>query len=436
MRHIWIVPTVLFFLLLVPAVALAQGGNDVCLGCHSNTALTMTVGTETVPLYVDQAAFAAGPHKAAECVACHTDVTSPTPPHGVTRNYGGWARFSVKDDAAGASRNYTTAASAACAKCHTDASYQAFAQSDHSTLKDMRTNAAGEPRHEIKVTGSDGKEYATDENWATNDCQRCHVTCATCHWKSTITQAATGKIFDLWTDYSKDADAKKGKLSEFAMDWTVNVANHEFRTAKDLAGNNDVCHACHTGYYQGDKTVAAINVVGDGIRRHPQAEEMLLTNERGIHKTVAGCTDCHKQVHTVSEGAAGMPQCTDCHTDKAMSAPHNNVTCVGCHADDLSRGVVEGKVTSIAVKHSLVEAWPSHNLVKQPECKTCHVEGNLVGAPVTIQAASIHTVAAAAGAAAPAPVTIPKTGAALAWPLLASGAGLALLGGWALRKRR
>ncbi len=431
MRRLWILAFVLFFLLLIPAVVLAQSGNDACLACHGNTALTMAVGKETVPLYVDKAAFAAGPHKATECVACHTDVKNVAPPHGVTRTYGGWARFSVKDDAAGASRNFTTAASEACVKCHKDAPYMAFAKSDHNTLKDMHTNAAGEPRHEIKVKGSDGKEYVTDENWVTNDCQRCHVTCATCHWKSTITVAGTGKILDLWKDYSADADAKKGKQSEFAMDWTVNVTRHEFQGAKALQGNNDLCHACHTGYYQGDKTVAPINVVGDGVRRHPQVEEMQLTTARGIHKTVDGCTDCHKQVHNVSEGAAGMPQCTDCHKDKVVSKPHDKVTCVGCHDDELSRGVIEGKVTSIAVKHSLVEEWPSHNLVKQPDCKSCHVEGNLVKAPVAIKAASIHTVAAAAAA----PATMPKTGAALAWPLLAAGAGLALLGGWALRKR-
>lgn len=432
MHRFWMVLLVLFLLLLVPTVVLAQSSNDACLACHGNTALSMAVGKEAVPLYVDKAAFAAGPHKTLECVACHTDVKNITPPHGVTRTYGGWARFSAKDDAIGASRNFTTAASEACLTCHNDPTYQAFAKSDHYTSNDMRFNHAGEPRHEIKVTGSDGKEYVTDENWATNDCQRCHVSCSTCHWKSTIIPAAKGNIFDLWTDYSADADAQKGKLSELALDWTVNIAKHEFQNIETLLGNNDLCHVCHTGYYQGDKSVAAINVIGDGVRRHPQVEEMALTTARGIHKTVDGCTDCHKQVHNVTEGAPGMPQCTDCHTDKVVSAPHDKVTCLGCHDAELSRGVIDGKVTSIAVKHNLVEAWPSHNLVKQPDCKACHFEGNLVKAPVAVKTASIHTVAAAV---APAPTMLPKTGAALAWPLLTVAAGLALLGGWTLRKR-
>ncbi len=221
-----------------------------CLTCHGNKDLTMKVGDESVPLFVNATAFAAGKHGKVECTACHTGI-SATPPHNAKRTYGSWARFSVKDTDTTKSRNYYTVTADACLKCHTDAKYQAYLKSEHATIKDQKMTADGKPRVEVKVKGTDGKEYVVDENFVANDCERCHIgnSCATCHWKTQIKQKQAGNVLDLWTKYDATSDTAKGNLTEYGMDWTVNVASHEFLNAKALTASNDVCQACHIGYF-------------------------------------------------------------------------------------------------------------------------------------------------------------------------------------------
>ncbi|MBI4788291.1 MAG: hypothetical protein HY782_14765, partial [Chloroflexi bacterium] len=184
-----------------PTAAPTQSASAQCLLCHgSNKDMVMKVDQETVPIYVDAAAFAKGKHAKVECTACHTGL-NPTPPHNAKRTYGSWARFSVKTTDPTKSRNYYTVDGSACVKCHSDAKYAAFFKSEHATIKDLKMTADGTPRGEIKKTGSDGKEYILDENFVVDDCQRCHIAtnCATCHWKTTIKQKQSGSVLDLWT---------------------------------------------------------------------------------------------------------------------------------------------------------------------------------------------------------------------------------------------
>lgn len=376
--------------------------NAECLSCHgSNKDMVMKVGTETVPIYVDPAAYAKGKHSQVGCVACHTDLKA-TPPHNAKRVYGSWARFSAKNTDVTKTRNFYTVDGTACLKCHNDPKYAAFFKSEHSTIHDMKFVASGKPRVEIKKTGTDGKEYILDENFVADDCQRCHIAtnCATCHFKTTIKQKQAGSILDLWTKFDKASDDAKGLMSEYGMDWTVNVASHEFLGAKALTSSNTVCQACHIGYYQGDKSIAAINIAGIGVRRHPQIEELQLSVKRGVHETKPFCTDCHKDVHEMvlknteeSARLGGKTQCTNCHADKAIKGPaHKTVTCIGCHDAELTVQLdPENKmVYPLAAKHNLSEDWPSHNLTKDVKCEKCHVAGNKVGASDKVTPAKIH----------------------------------------------
>lgn len=359
----------------------------------------MNVDKETVPLYVDAAALAKGKHATVECTACHTGI-NPTPPHNAKRTYGSWARFSVKDTDVTKTRNYYTVQADACLKCHTDSKYQAYLKSEHATIKDMKNVANGTPRKLLKVKGTDGKEYEVDEDFIANDCERCHMgnSCATCHWKTQVKQKQVGSPLDLWTKYDKDSDTAKGNMTEYGMDWTLNVASHEFLNAKALTSSNDVCKACHIGYIQGDKSVAALGLTGIGVRRHPQIEELLLSAQRGVHETQPFCTNCHKDLHEMvlkntEHGARldGKTQCTTCHADKAMkTATHKTVTCIGCHDAELTVQLDHGMVYPLALKHNLTESWPSHNLVKEVKCEKCHVPGNPVKATEKVTPAKIH----------------------------------------------
>lgn len=374
--------------------------NAQCLTCHGNKDLAMKVGTETVPLFVDATAFAAGKHAKAECTSCHTGINA-TPPHNAKRVYGSWARFSAKDTDVTKTRNFYSVTADACLKCHTDARYSAFMKSEHATIKDMKFEADGKPRVEVKVKGTDGKEYVVNENFVANDCERCHVNtnCATCHWTTQIKQKQAGNVLDLWTKYDATSDTAKGAMTEYGMDWTVNIASHDFVNKAELTKSNDVCQACHVGYYQGDKSVAAISVLGIGVRRHPQVQELLLSATRGVHETQQLCTNCHTELHDLllqntEHGAreGGKTQCVNCHADKALKAIHADVTCTACHDAELNvqRDPELKMVVAMAVKHSLTESWPSHNLTKDVKCEKCHVAGNKVGATEKMTPAKIH----------------------------------------------
>ncbi len=378
-----------------PAVSV----NAPCLACHGNKDTAMKVGDETVPLFVDAVAFGGGKHGTVACTACHTGL-NPTPPHNAKRTYGSWARFSVRDTDVTKTRNYYTVQADACLTCHKDAKYQAFSKSEHATIKDLKTTGAGTPRVEIKKVGTDGKEYLIDENFVPSDCERCHIgnSCATCHWNTQVKQKQTGSVLALWTKYDKDSDTAKGAMTEYGMDWTVNVASHTFLNAKALTSSNQVCQACHIGYSQGDMSVPAIGITGIGIRRHPQIEELQLSAQRGVHKTQQFCTNCHKDIHeTVLKNTehggrtGGATQCTNCHADKVVKGPaHQTVTCIGCHDAELTVQIDSGKVVPMAVKHNLTESWPSHNLTKDVKCAKCHVPGNPVKASDKVTPTKIH----------------------------------------------
>ena len=390
-------------IMMIPdSTAAAPSTNARCFACHSNKNLTMKVGSESVPLYVDKAAYAASKHGNAECVACHTGM-KPTPPHNAKRTYGSWARFSAKNTDTTKTRNFYVVKGSACLACHKDARYAAFMKSEHATIKDMMFEADGKPRTEKKVTGTDGKVYVLDETFAGSeaDCGRCHIrtNCGACHWKTQIKQKQAGSVIDLWTKYDKESDAAKGAMTEFGMDWTVNIASHEFIGKDALTKSNDVCAACHAGYYQGDKSKPAIGVHGDGIRRHPQVQELQLSVKRGVHKSMQLCTDCHTEIHDVllknTEQAArlgGKTQCINCHADKAMKTLHADVTCAGCHDAEMGvqRDAEMKMVVPMAVKHLVMESWPSHNLTKEVNCNKCHVAGNKVGATEKVTPAKIH----------------------------------------------
>ena len=373
--------------------------NAHCFSCHANKKLVMMVGGESVPLYVDQAAYAAGKHAKAECIACHTGM-SLTPPHNAKRTYGSWARFSAKDTDTTRTRNYYVVDGRACLACHKDAR---FMKSEHATIKDLKFEADGKPRVERKVKGTDGKEYVLNENFAgsENDCERCHIgtNCGTCHWKTHIKQKQVGNVLDLWTKYDKASDTAKGAMTEYSMDWTLNIASHEFNGKAELTKSNDVCTACHIGYYQGDKSVPALGIQGSGVRRHPQVQELQLSAKRGVHTTLQLCTDCHKELHDLDfknteQGArvGGKTQCINCHAEKALKAVHADVTCAACHDAELGaqRDAELNLVVPMAVKHKLMESWPSHNLSKEVRCEKCHFAGNKVGATEHVTPGKVH----------------------------------------------
>jgi len=387
--------------------------NAACLSasCHGNPALVKTItvpnkSSETVPLYVNAAVYATTIHGAQKCVSCHTDITLAKGGHAnVPKMFGGWARFSEKQNvafspntnniAAGSedTRNYVTAASRSCstANCHPNMS--AFASSPHATIY-KQVEAHIDPALTAYATACEGKPYNIGENWGNGDCNRCHATCGTCHFKSTISRLGNQPITNVWDEVQATGKVNNvtvsGGLTEFKMDWTTNVASHDFRAKAYFANDTEkVCEACHTGfnnpaqnayYWKGEeRSYTNLTTVGIAkatyVRRHPQQTELEISGSKVISPLTGGsntahaamtCNDCHGtasgksgNIHTLpgeeyNWAIKGDINCTDCHGPGQVNehlhvnpwvaahvsggfAEGTKVACIGCHSFGLAR---------------------------------------------------------------------------------------------------
>lgn len=411
--------------------------NASCLSanCHGKTSLVKTIVrndagkegvVETVPLYVDNSKFTATVHGTQRCVSCHSDINAAGGAHGpVDKTYGGWARFSAKQAVETIAtheiprtRNYITAASRSCATCHSN--HAGFENSAHATIfkhRGAKIDTALMTAAKASFPGDTIPELG--ENYMAGDCNRCHAACSTCHFKANIKRALAGNPLDFWDKNmtSYPAAGWDDKMTEFAMDWTTNVASHEFRNKSYFVKDADgVCEACHTGLYKPAKNAyywadAAKKIVKkvkatDG-KRHMQGYELLisgigntavLTGGKNTAHAGFACAACHGGSVGNLHALPGLPylwdqkgdvQCTNCH-----SATHTNravalhidgtgingikVACVGCHAFGMARdfelkkngaststGVFldpeSNKVRPVIYKHGLAEAWYPHN---------------------------------------------------------------------------
>lgn len=381
-----------------------------CVSCHGNESLVKTITipgkpSQTVPLYVELAAYLGSTHRSLECTQCHTDIRLTNGTHaGVAKGYGGWARYSASQAIAyGQSipagqedtRNYHTAAALSCAQTGCHANHASFANSAHRTIYKLRGSSVR------TVAG-----HAVGEAYVTGNCNRCHATCATCHFESRITRADTtgDDIANHWEEIQANGEgavANASALTEYAMDWTTNVRTHTFRTPDWFLESNEVCRACHIGYARPTAwgfyelpEGGVDSLRATGLRRHPQYQE--LTRGTSAHRTLT-CARCHTDVHALPGApyvwaAAGDAQCTNCHA--GHNTFHRSVACIGCHTGGLARDVgqtdghsvwvdpVTRQVRPVIVKYSEPITWYTHNWsTAEGTCVTrCHYAGNRVGA--------------------------------------------------------
>lgn len=415
--------------------------NATCLasGCHGNPSLEKLIvndlgNEEIVPLYVDAGQYETQVHADLKCVACHTDINASGGAHSnVYKTYGGWARFGRKQAVEAIAvneiprtRNYYTAASRSCATCHTD--HAGFANSAHATIFKMR---------ESKLEDIGG--HMVGEDYEVGNCNRCHTSCSTCHFQSTISRLADGSPLEFWDENqtSYPAPGFSDAMSEFEMDWTTNVATHAFRRGAYFDDDSDgVCEACHTGfqkpaatgvYWLDDTHTEWGSIKATNVKRHPQTYELIVSGNTsfqsgGSNTAHAGfaCADCHGGSRGDVHGLPGLPyewsadgdvQCTDCH-----SAIHANgyvalhlqadppVACIGCHTFGLGRDFdptsdahdvfidpVTNEIRPVVYKHGAAIAWYAHNWQTldggtgvgdlNSDCaEKCHYPGNMVGA--------------------------------------------------------
>lgn len=415
--------------------------NATCLSanCHGKASLVKTIVrndagkegvVETVPLFVDNALFAATVHGGQRCVGCHSDINAAGGAHGpVVKTYGGWARFSAKQAVESIAtneiprtRNYITAASRSCTTCHSN--HAGFANSAHATIFKQRNAKVDTALRTAALAAFPGDNVPVlGEDYLVGDCNRCHAACSTCHFKSTITRAIAGNPLNFWDNNMAGVPSPgynpNDSMTEFKMDWTTNVASHEFRSGSYFLNDTEkVCEACHTGLYKPAKDAyywadAAKTTVGkvkatDG-KRHMQAYELaisgigntaVLTGGNNTAHAGFACAACHGGLVGDLHALPGLPylwdaptypkgdvHCTDCHSAthaNAAVALHldntgTSVACVGCHAFGMARDFMfasgapvdnsadvfldpkSNQVRPVIFKHGLGEAWYPHN---------------------------------------------------------------------------
>jgi hypothetical protein len=396
--------------------------NDTCFICHNVSTLKKTIttslGTETVPLYVNRDKFAISLHRGQSCQDCHTDIVLHKGHPDVPKTYGGWANFSAEDTLL--TRNYTTQASAACPNCHGRSS---FLSSQHYLISKIKSS------HAEQFGGTQiGKEYDKAK------CGKCHLTCATCHFKGTRIQQSSGEVTDSWSALlTGGSGTDASEMTNWAIDWTGNVESHDFATAEDLEGSNDLCRICHTGYYTSYNTTGYYHpdgsqswesIVSQGIQKYPKYEEWkflsgnisVMTGMNPLDSIYAEvrnsdhysmkCIDCHNRIHSLTPIT-----CLNCHEGKAIPGEreHSDIGCEACHDATMKPYRViasvfpfSSTVRAAAIKDNKVIDWRSHMIVNPtktlgiPEfcIYKCHnpVGQGTVGAPADFnQNFNIHS---------------------------------------------
>ncbi|MEW6510199.1 MAG: T9SS type A sorting domain-containing protein [Bacteroidota bacterium] len=401
---------ILLLTLLATSIMHAQITRQQCYLCHANPGLSKTItlstgSTETIPLYVDTLKFNASLHSALLCVQCHTDITpanlyNHSGSNSLPKSYGGWARFSAKNDTVTPggerTRNYYTAASMSCNKSGCHPQQAAFDSSTHHVT--WRQKQA----HVHTVNGE-----SVGEAYVFNDCNRCHTSCATCHFKSNKVQKIGGDVLAIWDSLQFFGDggslSRSGGFTEYAMDWTVNVESHTFYTGDSLRATNAVCQSCHLGYYKPpmygflSEDPPYPKAWGSNIRRHPQTQELTLSQQHSSRK----CAQCHTNVHAYpgrqhNWQEEGDVKCQTCHTMTNHYPQHTTVDCISCHFTGFGRSkgqnahdvwrwpVASNRVRPLVMKYNEAINWYPHTIVR-PDTNTscagkCHYEGNLIGA--------------------------------------------------------
>jgi len=384
--------------------------NDTCFVCHNVSTLNKTIGSSIIPLYVNRDKFAFSVHRAVRCLDCHTDIIFNKGHSEVPKEYGGWAGWGSGDTSL--TTSYTTKASVSCANCHTDKS--GFFSSQHYLIEDIKGS------HEEIYNGIEiGKDYDKAQ------CGKCHLTCATCHFKSMMIRSVSSwvdtsghsvgdDITDYWSQLLKGEEAPS--FGDWAIDWTTNVKSHTFATGEELGSSNAICGVCHTGmyreynqtgYYHPEGPASWDSLISQGVEKYPQYEEWrflkgdVVVNTGvpyldSLYSQVVNqphnryrCIDCHDMVHSL-----GSITCLDCHSDKVIPRPkpHQKVSCIACHDATMNvwKDPDSGDTVRVAaVKENKIINWHSHMIIKPDTENTdycdskCHNSetGRRIGAP-------------------------------------------------------
>ncbi len=324
--------------LLLPLRLAAQENSD-CLTCHNDKSLTGTRKGKTIPVYVDEKAFAGSIHGSLTCVSCHADLAGKELPHepGVQP--------------------------VVCGSCH-ESEQAMHAKSLHGQA--IARGDALAPRCN-DCHGTHDILSAKDKRSPVSPL-RIPYTCGKCHQEGAPVQQRRVIHQDHILENFSESIHGEGLLKKGLV----------------VAPNCASCHTSHSILPHTDpaSSIARKNIASTCTKCHAEIE----TVHRKIIKgemwekeahVLPACVDCH-QPHKVRKVfyAQGMADrdCLRCHekkdivsardgrslyvvADTLTQSKHAKISCSQCHAE---------------VNASHVR--PCETITKKVECASCHAE--------------------------------------------------------------
>jgi nitrate/TMAO reductase-like tetraheme cytochrome c subunit len=289
--------------------------DEMCMFCHQNQELSVDIGGQSLPLFIDEDKIAMSVHKSEglACVDCHSNITS----------------FPHPEVTASSPRDFSLEMYTTCQQCHSE-QYEKVLDSVHqSALAAGNTNAAvctdcHNPHTQTRLTNKETGELTA--------AARLHVpeTCAQCHstiyetYKESVHGSALTQDGDPFVPTCIDCHGVHN-----IQDPTTNT----FRNSTPF-----LCAECHTNQGIMDQYGISTNVLD--------------TYVSDFHGTTVKIFD-----ESYPDQPTNKPVCTDCHgihdilnvEDANAGIAHKNnllVKCQQCHPD--------------ATTDSFTDSWMSH----------------------------------------------------------------------------
>ena len=411
----YLLPSLLFAIMVAGAQPTFAQSNDDCLTCHSDSSLTMEKNGKTISLYVNEKNFKSSVHGDASCVDCHAGFDPNNTPHkkDITPvdcsschdvslaktgpHSGDLAHSSLQCFECHGTHDIQPAdkiiPDQKCLSCHKEE--KIFLTSVHSKAefdkKGTGCESCHDKAHEVKVARLDRGINADTL------CGRCHkdaitainagihgkpfskgiLTCVSCHAahgtqvsKEVISQNACFKCHTDKTLFNGILSTSGESLTTLVQSYDHSI--HEESARKSGKGATCIdCHGSHTIKPASDTTspVNRANVVATCGRCHAEVEEHYLNSSHG---------------KAFKSGLSVAPVCTDCHNEhsiNSISDPNSPVSranepkiCLSCHLDNKEVLKLTGVSPEFleSIKQSVHLVALSRGNLKAATCSDCH----------------------------------------------------------------
>lgn len=326
----------LFFVLsLLPRIVAAEAVvlSDeamMCLGCHSDKALTKTFqNKEKLSLFVDENQFKGTVHSFATCTNCHMNISMD--------NHPGMTVFKSK-------RDFLVEASSACRRCHADETIM---------MKPTHRYIVSQPNAPPCADCHSAHSVKRMADWKPR--VQLNQYCLTCH-KQQLSISIKGEVMSLSIDESllKGSVHNRHACSDCHSEFSKE--QHPVRTFENKREHSiavsGVCRKCHIDKYTQVEGSIHYTMLKEGDLKAPVCTDchgFHSVGSKAIYETLIGvpCKKCHEDIFKAYTGSVHgsakakghhkAPICSNCH--RAHDVKVTSLTdimkkaCLECHKD-------------------------------------------------------------------------------------------------------